>query len=408
MDNIVKIPKILLPNKGTDMTKWACVACDQFTSEPAYWGQLASVVGNAPSTLRLIFPEVYLGKDDQTRIKSINDTMAQYVEEGIFNKYEGLILVKRTLSNNHTRLGLMIAIDLEHYNYTQKNNALIKATERTVIERLPARINVRRNAPLELPHVMVLLDDPDMNIIESLYADCENFEELYDFKLNMEGGRVTGFAVPEPRVTLNKIKALLNDDTSYAKYGSEDKILFAVGDGNHSLATAKECWELTKKTLSPSECADHPGRFALVELVNLHDPSLVFEPIHRVIFNATDDFIVNMALHLSGDARIKAMYKDEEYLINVPVNPSDAINDIQSFIDDYIDNNPEVTQDYIHGDDNLIKVAKREMGIAIFMPTLSKSTLFEYSIRRGVLPRKSFSMGIAEDKRYYLEARTIK
>lgn len=407
MNEIIKIPKILLPQSDIDMQKWACVACDQFTSEPKYWEELNQFVKDEPSTLNMVFPEVYLGKDDDKRIESINATMKEYLNSGIYREYEGLILVKRILPNGKIRLGLMLAVDLEQYEYTEKNTALIKATEKTVIERLPARIKIRRNAPLELPHVMLLMDDPDSEILEPLYKESDSYDILYDFKLNMGGGKITGFAVPNPDEIIVKINEILGKN-SISKYGVDNKIMFAVGDGNHSLATAKECWNEIAKTLSLDERINHPARYALCEMVNLYDESLEFEPIHRIIFNATHDFIVNMALRLTGEERMRVVFNDEEYLINIPVNPSDAIKDIQDYIDEYIAENPEVTEDYIHGDENLIKVAKRESGIALFMPTIAKNTLFEYSVRRGVLPRKSFSMGVAEDKRYYLEARKIK
>lgn len=408
MHNVLKVPKILLP-KNVDMTKWSCVACDQFTSEPEYWHKLEEFVGDSPSTLKLIYPEVYLKNSDSKRVDAINSTMSAYYDKGLFEEVESLILVKRVLNNGEVRLGLMLAVDLEAYEYTPENKALIKATEKTVVERLPARINVRKNATLELPHVMLLVDDPDMSIIEPLYSESEEYEILYDFKLNMDGGYIVGYKVPNSETVLEKIYALLDDELIYSRYGVKDnKILFAVGDGNHSLATAKECWELTKKGLSEDEKANHAARYALCELVNLYDESLKFEPIHRIIFNANDDFIVNMALNLSGEGRIKVVYSNEEYLINVPINPSEAIRDIQDYIDAYIEEHNEVEQDYIHGDSNLSQIAARDNAIAIFMPTLSKEGLFKYCLSRGVLPRKSFSMGVAEDKRYYLEARKIK
>lgn len=408
MHNVLKVPKILLP-KNVDMTKWSCVACDQFTSEPEYWQKLEEFVGDSPSTLKLIYPEVYLKNSDSKRVDAINNTMSAYYDKELFEEVESLILVKRVLNNGEVRLGLMLAVDLEAYEYTPENKALIKATEKTVVERLPARINVRKNATLELPHVMLLVDDPDMSIIEPLYSESEEYEILYDFKLNMDGGYIVGYKVPNSESVLEKIYALLDDELIYSRYGvKNNKILFAVGDGNHSLATAKECWELTKKGLSEDEKANHAARYALCELVNLYDESLKFEPIHRIIFNANDDFIVNMALNLSGEGRIKVVYSNEEYLINVPINPSEAIRDIQDYIDAYIEEHSEVEQDYIHGDSNLSQIAARDNAIAIFMPTLSKEGLFKYCLTRGVLPRKSFSMGVAEDKRYYLEARKIK
>lgn len=406
-DYIVK-PDILLPNDSIDLTKWSVVACDQFTQQPEYWEKLKVEIGDCPSTLNLIFPEVYLNGNKEEITKKINNNMIEYCKQNIFKSINDYIFVKRVLPNKAVRLGLMVAIDLENYEYTPLNDALIKATERTVVDRLPVRIDVRRNASLELPHIMLLVDDPDNTVIEPLYADSETMEQLYDVELNMGGGHLTGYRVEDSTGIIDALDKLASAENMQTRYNSKKTMLFAVGDGNHSLATAKECWKEIKSTLPKEERQYHPARYALCELVNLHDESLVFEPIHRVILNADENFVIEMTRALDGNGRLKVVYKEKKYILNIPENPSDAIKDIQDFIDEYIEEHREVVQDYIHNDEHLMSVAKREDGVAIFMPTIAKEGLFDYVIRRGVLPRKSFSMGVAEDKRYYLEARKIK
>lgn len=407
MSEIVRCPKVLLP-KSVDMTKWAVVACDQFTSQPKYWEAVQELVGDSPSTLKVVLPEIHLSSNNiKAQVAAINNTMKDYLSQDMFNEINSFILVKRTLSGGAIRLGLMLEVDLEAYEYTPNNTALVKATERTVLERLPARIEVRSDACLELPHIMLLCDDRYNSIIEPLYADSDNMTVLYDFDLNMNGGRITGYKVENTSAVIDSINALLDDKLIMDRYRTENKILFCVGDGNHSLATAKECWNNIKKSLTIQEQLTHPARFCLCELVNLHDESLAFEPIHRIIKGADVAFIVEMTLALDGDGRMKVEYNGVEYILNIPVNPSDAIKDIQDFIDKYLAENEGLTQDYIHGDNYLKEVAAQCNGVAIFMPTISKDSLFDYCIRRGVLPRKSFSMGVAEDKRYYLEARKI-
>ncbi|MEG2084360.1 MAG: DUF1015 domain-containing protein [Clostridia bacterium] len=406
INEIAKIPNILLP-KVKDFAKWSVVACDQFTSQLDYWQQLASFVGSEPSTLNVIYPEVYLGKEQETRIKNINQTMQNYLDGNLFEQVNDLIFVDRTLNNGMHRLGLMLCIDLEQYDYTPQNNALIKATEKTVVERLPVRIEIRKNACLELPHVMLLVDDVNKTIIEPLANETQNMQVLYNFDLNMNGGHISGYRVNNSQMVLQKLIALADVDVMQKKYGTTQQMLFAVGDGNHSLATAKECWNLIKKGLTPQQIATHPARYSLCELVNLHDNSLVFEPIHRVVFNGGEAFVTAMKSALKGTGKTKIVYNNKETEINISSNASVAINEIQQFIDEYSKNN-KIELDYIHGAKHLLKVANEGNGVAIFMPTLQKSELFGYVLKNGVYTRKSFSMGEAEDKRYYLETRKIK
>ena len=411
MKNTVIIPKILLPKADIDKSKWSVIACDQFTSQPSYWEKVDEFVGDAPSTLKMIFPEVYLeGNDKQDRIRSINENMRKYMNGDTFDEFEGFILVERTTPDGQKRLGLVIAVDLEDYEYTPKNNALIKATEKTVVERLPARIEVRKGACLESPHIMMLMDDRKDKIIESLYARRSELEIAYDFALNMGGGSIRGYKIKDCKAIIDAIGNLMDRDTLVEKYGSDKPILFAVGDGNHSLATAKECWNNIKKTLSGEALNSHPARYALCELVNLHDESLKFEPIHRAVFGVGEEFVEYMGSELAklgGKSKVKVIYNDKEYSWKVSVNASDAIADIQHLMDEYNKAHKEMIIDYIHGDEHLLSVAKEKNAVAVFMPCLEKDGLFDYVVRRGVLPRKSFSMGHAEDKRYYLECREI-
>ncbi|MDE5654720.1 MAG: DUF1015 domain-containing protein [Clostridia bacterium] len=413
MNSTITIPKILLPKSDVDMSKWSVIACDQFTSQPAYWEQVDKLVGDAPSALRIIYPEVYLEEaNKRDRIKAINDNMQKYLQSGIFEEFEGFILVERTTPDGQKRLGLVLAVDLEDYEYTEQNNALIKATEKTVVERLPARIEVRKGACLESPHIMMLMDDRKRNIIERLYARRGELEIAYDFALNMGGGSIKGYKIEDKDCNriIDDLNSLLDRNTLTEKYGSDRPILFAVGDGNHSLATAKECWNNIKKTLSSDEFDTHPARYALCELVNLHDDSLKFEPIHRAVFGVDEKFIEfmrNELAKLDGKSSVKVVYGDKEFSWRVSANASDAIADIQQLMDEYNKTHKDMVIDYIHGDGHLLSVAKEKNAVAVFMPCLEKDGLFDYVVRRGVLPRKSFSMGHAEDKRYYLECRVI-
>ena len=404
----VKIPKILLPSKDIDPTKWAVIACDQFTSQPDYWERLDDLVGDAKSTLKLIYPEAYLERDDkEARTQAINDTMQEYLAQGVFSEVEDFVLVDRQIADGRHRIGLMISVDLDDYEYTPFNTALIKATEKTVVERLPARIAVRKGASIELPHIMLLMDD-DKDILGRLYANRDSMDKLYDFTLNMGGGRLVGYRVKDSEKVRSRLEELASGEVSKSKYGVEQSIMFVVGDGNHSLATAKECWENIKKTLTPEQTLTHPARYALCELVNLHDSSLEFSPIHRVVFNVGEEFISYLQDRLVGDDTTIANYKDKQYLLHINSSPSDAIADIQQAIDDYLATHSKAYVDYVHGEEYTLDVARSNDAVAIFMPTISKQSLFGYVARRGVLPRKSFSMGHAEDKRYYMEAKLIK
>ena len=396
---IINKAEFLVPSDCVDKTRWAVIACDQFTSQREYWKTLAKEVNGAPSTLSLIYPEVYLKDGDkEERINSIRSAMKKYASDGTLKPVNGVILVDRTISDGRHRTGLVAALDLEEYEFTPVNNARVKATERTVEERLPARIEVREGATLECSHVMLLTQIG--GYLEEQLEKARAGVPLYDFKLNMKGGRLTGYLVEDCDGLLEKLEEL-------TKKASE-KVRYAVGDGNHSLATAKRCWENIKPFLSEEEKKTHPARFATVEVVDIFDGSLDFEPIHRAIFGADERAVEYIAANCGGSAQVKAEYKGKTYYIPVRENTSDAIADLQSAMDAYLAEHKEAGIDYVHGDGYVAEIAAKNDAVAIYMPTVEKDTLFDYVERRGVLPRKSFSMGNAEDKRYYYETKKIK
>ena len=389
--------EFLLPSQGADMSRWAVIACDQFTSDRGYWERLAGYVGESPSTLKLILPEVYLPDgDEKQRARDIYAHMERYCPDGTLVGKNGFIIVERTLKNGKKRLGAVAAVDLEEYEYTPKNNARIKATEKTVEERLPARVALRKGALLEASHIMLLAE----NVLGLLreYADGEG-ETVYDFDLNMNGGHLKGKLIDDPA----KLAAIEN-----AALGGHDGLAFVVGDGNHSLAAAKKIWEEVKKDLSEEERKTSPARYATCEIVDIADGSLVFEPIHRVVYGADASLTEFLADKLSGEARAEAYYGGERTELHVASNSADAIADIQSALDEYAKAHEGAVTDYVHGDESALRAARENGAVAVMMPCICKDTLFDYTVRRGVLPRKSFSMGDAEDKRYYCEARKIR
>ena len=335
--------------------------------------------------------------------------MIDYIDKGIFKQLNNsFILVERVCADNLIRVGLMLAVDLDSYDYSPINDSPIKATEATVKSRLPVRVEIRENAIIELLHIMLLMDDRNCDIIEPLYNNRASLKKLYDSPLNMGGGHIRGYLVENTEEIISKIYSLVDRDCLIKKYGREDKFLFAVGDGNHSLAAAKLVWDKIKKNLNDEERENHIARYCMCELVNLHCDGLLFQPIHRAVFNASMDFIDNLKKSLKGERLIEVLYNGIEYKINAPEDARDAIIDIQSFIDTYLEEHKDASIDYIHGEEHLRAVCEENNGIAIFMPKIEKNQLFGYVLNNGSLPRKAFSMGEAEDKRYYLEARVIK
>lgn len=394
----IRIPKILLPKDGVDLNKWAVVACDQFTSEPEYWEGVEKFVGDEPSTLKITLPEVYLESVDKgERIAKTVEVMKKYLSEGILEeKFEGFVLVDRKTKNVVSRKGLVVALDLEKYEYTKGSKTLIRATEGTVESRIPPRLEIRKNALVELPHIMVLIDDPSKTVIEPLFA--ENLSKVYDFELMMEGGDIKGWQISDKKI-IEKIADNLE------KLISKDGFLFAMGDGNHSLATAKTHWNNLKNTLSEEEKETHPARFALVELVNVHDSGLEFEPIHRVIFDVNKD---KFREYIIGEGKEIEMVNNgvKEKIRIKEMGSNLAVGDLQKLLDNYILENPESKIDYVHGEDSVKKLATGN-NVGLMLSGMKKEELFPTVEKDGALPRKTFSMGEAREKRYYLEARKI-
>ena len=410
---------ILIP-KNVDMEKWSVVACDQFTSEPEYWKELDSIVGDAPSTLKITLPEIYLEENDvEERIKKINSTMEEYLNKDLFTELtDSMIYLERTQADGKIREGLMGIVDLEEYSYEKGSQTLIRATEKTVIERIPPRVKVRENALLELPHIMILIDDEKKDIIESLKEEVTDNDIVYDFELNMNGGHIRGYKLNENSMNEidSKLEKLADKDYFESKYGVTDKgvLLFAMGDGNHSLATAKACYENLKKTMSEEEYLNNPARYALVELVNLHSSALEFEAINRVIFDTDKEDLLNELqkyynINKDGNGQKVRVITDnlnEDWYIENPKS-NIAVGSIQMFLDEYLkDHKGKI--DYIHGEDVTTELGSKEGNVGFIFDAMEKCDLFKTVILDGALPRKTFSMGHANDKRYYLEARKIK
>ena len=390
---------IMLP-KEADLTRWSVVACDQYTSQPEYWEKAQEYVGDSPSTLNLVYPEAFLSQGDG-RIAEINKTMKSYIESDIFKTYENaFIYIERTLSGGRVRKGIIGAVDLEAYDFHKGVKCPIRATEGTVLERIPPRVKIRQDAPLELPHVMLLIDDAKKSIIENV----KKGEKLYDFELMANGGHLAGWLVEDT----DELEAKLDEFANNAA----DGLVFAVGDGNHSLATAKTCWENIKGTLTKEEQASHPARFCLVEIENIHDEVLEFEPIHRVVFGIEDEKLFTDTLVKELDCTEENRGGQELVLVKGDSRKTLYMNNTSSPISvgtlqKYLDTlSYEV--DYIHGGDVVASLSAKEGAVGFLLPKPEKSSLFETVIKDGALPRKTFSMGEANEKRYYMEAKKIK
>lgn len=429
----VQIPEIQLPVSSVDLQKWSVIACDQFTSQPEYWKQVADFVGKAPSTLKLVFPEVYLGKEDESsRIQNIHDNMRQYLESGLLASHQGMIYVERTVSGR-TRRGLMLALDLEKYDFNAGSTTLIRATEGTILNRLPPRIKIRDQAPLEFPHILMLIDDPNDSVIGGIEKQKDTLPLAYDFDLMQSSGHLTGRFVNDPKLEELVIRGFerLADPAVFAKKYNLPKdtpiLLFASGDGNHSLATAKSCWE----KLKPSVGMDHPARYALVEIENVHDRALEFEPIHRVLFELKEDLIQAMKDYFGEEVSFHPV-KDYSALISTVksargpahhfgyVDPKGCqvvtidhpklnlpVGTLQDFLDQWLKKTQAAEIDYVHGDDAVYSLATQPSNAGFYLAGMPKSDLFKTVIMDGSLPRKTFSMGEAHEKRFYFEARRI-
>ena len=428
----VLVPNVMLPPAGTDFSKWAVVACDQYTSQPEYWERARAFVGDAPSTLDLILPEAFLGKPDEAeRIAGIRRKMRDYLDRGVLQTLpEGFVLVRRTAAGN-TRCGLVLALDLECYDYNRGSTTLIRATEGTIVSRIPPRLRIRSGAPVELPHILVLLDDPGRTVIEPLLQKTDELRPLYDTDLMLGGGHVSGWLVDDPNditAVLNALQALTDPAAFSARYGDHAPLLFAMGDGNHSLATAKANWEQIKATLSEAEQKTHPARWALVEVENVHDDGIVFEPIHRVVFGAGGrDGVEALAEKMraqnggvtvtyggsapaAGGKTHVIPFRTGELSGTVTVSDPAAqlaVGTLQNAIDALLRDLPGASVDYIHGADVVQSLSKQPDAMGFLLPAMQKGELFQTVVFDGALPRKTFSMGEANEKRYYLECRRI-
>lgn len=401
---IVVAPHILLPREGTDMNAYAVIACDQFTSQIDYWDNLKELVGNKLSTFHMIYPEAYLENTNHDEyINNINQNINHYLNNNeLVDMGESFILVERITDYGVRRLGLVISVDLEEYSYKRGVPCSIKASEATIEERIPPRLRIRKDAPIELPHTLLLFDDIDKTIVEPLYQNKDKLECVYDFDLNQKGGHIRGFLVKDTKSVIDKFNAL------YKK--NNNGLMFIVGDGNHSLATAKAHWENIKKNLSEKEKSNHPARFALVEANNIYDDGILFEPIHRILFNCSDSFIDELKNVCDGESNICYVFSEKtgKTPLKTPKNAANTYQIIQQFIDQYLAKNPKTKVDFIHDESSLIDIAKHNPdSVAIVMPALGKSDIFDFVAKDMVLPRKSFSMGHASEKRYYLEAKKI-
>lgn len=384
---------ILLPKK--DFEKWSVIACDQYTSEPEYWEETKKTAEGYPSALNIILPEVYLSGDNSARIGKINENMKNYIEEDIFNTFPNtFVLTLRTLKDGKLRKGVVGLIDLEDYSYESGANTLIRATEQTVIERIPPRVEIRKDALLEIPHIMLLIDDKDCTVIEPLCKEKDSFQKLYDFTLMQNGGKIEGYKLSE------NASEQMNNALENLKNKSEDGLLFAVGDGNHSLATAKECYKNGKGS-----------RYALVEVVNIHDSSLEFEPIYRALFGVNpkellEEFSESMGGEYYGQDRHEyiCITNNGEKKISLKAKSKLAVADLQIFLDKYLKDHPNAKIDYIHGIENTRKLCSQGDTLGFIFDGMGKEDLFLAVAKDGSLPRKTFSMGCADDKRFYLEA----
>lgn len=416
-DNIGIAPADILLPRNEYRDNFCVVACDQFTSDSAYWEETERLVGKSCSSLRLIYPEIYLNDRPEERIETINRTMSEYLEQGIFEEYpEAIIYVERILSDGRVRKGLVLAADLEKYDYSPRSASLIRATEGTIESRLPARIRIRQNAPLELPHIMLLIDDKGKTVIEPL--ENAGLQPVYDINLMQGGGRVKGYLVDKIRQEeiFKALSGLADMEKYRAKYALKEDaplLLYAVGDGNHSLASAKSYWESLKKNLSAQEAKKHPARYALVELVNLHDSSLEFEPIHRVLFNVEPEKILKKLDEFCGFAdegqALEIVFDGRSRLVHL-ARPSHqlAVGTLQKFLDEIMKDCDKAELDYIHEEDTVRSLGALKGNIGFILSPMIKDELFKSVILDGPLPRKTFSMGSGRDKRYYLEARRIK
>jgi hypothetical protein len=433
-DNLgIQIPRVLLPNKTFDLTRWAVIACDQFTSQPEYWEEVKAIVGDSPSTYHLVLPEVYLGTpQEDTRVKSIRVEMHRYLDSGMLVAHDGMILVERAVGSG-TRHGLLLCLDLEKYDFLPGSQSLIRATEGTIMDRLPPRMRIREGALLEIPHILVLIDDIGRTVIEPVVAQKNHLPPLYDFDLMLGSGHLSGYSLAAPEIEssiVQNLARLAEPAAFHTRYHLSPDLavlLFAMGDGNHSLATAKKIWDRLKTQVG----ADHPARYALVEVVNVHDEGLTFEPIHRILFEVKDDLLAFLQQEYPGqvsytplsgpDTMATGVNSDDSKhhifglvtphgygLVKVD-NPSAnlPVATLQNFLDKFLKAGGASKIDYVHGGEVVSSLGTQPGNAGFYLPAIAKTELFRTVILENVLPRKAFSMGEAREKRFYMESRRI-
>ena len=394
MKNYLYPANVLLPK--CNFEKWSVIACDQYTSDKKYWNEVEEIVGNVPSTLKLVLPEIYLNETEK-RIGKINETMKNYLDGEVFATEEDcMVYIEREITGGAIRKGILGLIDLEDYEYVSGSNTLTRATEQTVASRIPPRVAIRKDAPIEFPHVLIFIDDPDDTVMETVAGKKTDLKQLYNFNLMKNGGHIEGYRVE--KAEQEQINICLDKLV-------KDGLLFAVGDGNHSLATAKECYRQSGNELA---------RYALVEIVNIHNPAIEFEPIYRVLFGTTKAEITNylkkrnetaIGSGLHGFTVIDSSGEDELSLVPTSKLP---VGTLQNYLDDFLKEHTEVEIDYIHGTDATRELCQEENTVGFIFDGMQKDELFDAVILDGSLPRKTFSMGHADDKRFYLEGRKIK
>lgn len=399
MDNKICFSQadILVP--VSDLTKWAVIACDQYTSEPEYWYRVKKEISTYPSSFNCILPEAFLSSDNSAKIKQANEKMRDYLNVNLFKQYKNsFVYVKRIQSDGRLRRGLIGKIDLQSYDFSKKNSAAVRATEETVLSRIPPRVEIRKDSPLEIPHIMLLFNDPENELFSTLEENNANYKKIYDFKLMQNAGSISGF-----KIDRNGEKSVLEILEKISELNNG--LLFVVGDGNHSLATAKKCYEQNPGALN---------RYALVEIVNIHDPALDFEPIFRVLFNIDPENFIeefsNFCENSGGEneKEFTFIFGDKEIKKKLKIREKLAVAALQPFIDDYLKNHEKANVDYIHDESSVKTLSKKENTLGILFDGMNKTDLFAAVLSDGSLPRKTFSMGHSDDKRFYLEARKIK
>ncbi len=431
----LRVPEILLPSK-IDLASWSVIACDQYTQDKEYWKKAEETASGKPSTLNLILPEVYLNSPDKPeRIQKIRKTMKDYLESDVFAPAKKcMVYIERKTAFGRTRKGLVTQIDLETYEWKPFSKANIRATEATIVDRIPPRMEIRKGAPLELPHIMLLVDDKEKLLVEGAGNICKTKAPLYDGQLMNNGGSITGWEISSEK-ELAVVTEAVNKIAEKNTAADGSVFLFAVGDGNHSLATAKAVWDEYKKELiakgaSEEELKNNPVRFALIEIVNLYDEGLTFEPIHRVIFNIDNKALIKtLAEKLGGtisevadketlEAKVKNSWANfgfdyiedgkQKYVLLETSIKELAVSRLQPEIDEFLKSAPADSEiDYIHGTEEVLKLGTEAKAVGILLPPIAKDSFFETINGRGPLPRKSFSMGEADEKRFYLECRKL-